>query len=138
MPIHVEWHNEEKKVLVRTVEGYWTWENWYTTRDEAESMMATVNHPVIAVIDFTSSLGLPPRALGQVTTLLSNPPDNLDITIIVGMSRFIQAIYNVGEKMYRGLAEKRRMILASSMEEAQPIIEERLKQRKDSTDNEPT
>ncbi len=138
MPIHIEWHNEEKKVLIRTVEGYWTWKQWYDTRDEADSMMATVNHPVITVIDFTSSLGLPPRALGQVRTLLLNPPDNLDVTIIVGMGVFIQSIYNVGKKMYPSLTEKRRMILAPSMEKAQAIIEERLKQREESTDNEPT
>ncbi len=139
MPIHVEWHNEEKKVLIRTVEGHWTWEHWYTARDEAESMMATVSHPVTLVIDFTNSLGMPPRALGQFTALMSNPPDNLDITVMVGLNRLLQHIYNVGKKMYHNhnLAEKRRITLVPSIEEAHALIEERLKQREDPADNEP-
>ncbi len=137
MPIHVEWHDEEKKVLIRTVEGHWTWDEWYTARDEVESMMATVNHPVAIVIDFTGSRGMPPKAIGQFTTLMSNPPDNLDITVMVGMNRMIQRIYDVGEKIYSNLAEKRRITLVPSMDEAHALIEERLKQREDPADNDP-
>ncbi len=106
MGINISWSSESKNIIHYVFEGRWDWNDFRHAIKDAADMIDTVNHPVDVIMDFSNASMLPNGAISQVKQAFSTPKHpNINLTVIVGASAFIQSIADLGRKLSRSAAE---------------------------------
>jgi hypothetical protein len=121
MSIKVEWDNDEKSVMRYTVEGAWTWDEFYEARDQASGLIEESPYASIgAIIDFRAGNFMPRNALSHFhqVSRTSNPRSGL--AVMVGASGFVTALFHLMSRVYGSVEDKMR--LAEDMDEARAIL----------------
>jgi hypothetical protein len=109
MPIHTEWYNDEKTILLETFEGIWTVEDYRRLIDEAGQLLSTVDHTVHIIVDGThNDSHLPTNMLrGGLAYAVRNIPPNQGITVFVSVDSVSEMLLgiarNVNPKLHRTL-----------------------------------
>lgn len=127
MSIHVMWDNDEKTVVRYVYEGRWTWEDFEAARREAAELLKTVNHQVDVIVDVQDSKLLPNSAISRGRELSKSDPTvfaNEGITVIVGASTFVRAMYDMTVKIYPALTQKQGYRFVKGLAEARSLIEQ--------------
>lgn len=122
MPVTIDWGNDEKNVLVATVEWPWTWDElsaaWKTGVDKINSVPYDVH--TIAVAKTTRfPVG---NILSNLNGITKYVPENIGLAIMVTDNKFQEAINNIFFKLSPGLRQKGRVV--SSLEKAFALVAE--------------
>lgn len=122
MPVTIDWGNDEKNVLVATVEWPWTWDElsaaWKTGVDKINSVPYDVH--TIAVAKTTRfPVG---NILSNLNGITKYVPENIGLAIMVTENKFQEAINNIFFKLSPGLRQKGRVV--SSLEKAFALVAE--------------
>jgi hypothetical protein len=91
--IKLYWRDEDKRILVREMDCTWTWEDYYKSIEDTKTLLDSVNHPVIMLIDSLKvHRAIPPNALENISKANKNLPKNLLAQIIVTQSAWLEVI----------------------------------------------
>ena len=60
MPLHADWDNPEKTIVLWRIEGRWTMLEFLDHNLKVEAMMDEVDHPVAILIDVSGTIHAPP------------------------------------------------------------------------------
>lgn len=95
MPVRMDWDNADRNVIRVTFEGQWDKGDIYRMIDKGVSMLATVNHKVDSIFDFTHSTFSPRKLLGSVDHMENTHSPNERLVIIVNANVYIRSLINV-------------------------------------------
>ncbi len=127
MPITTIWDSEEEGIIRFVFQGRWTWADIEQAREAGVEMSRASSHPAVCVIaDMRNTSIMPEGAIQQTRNSLKTPlpPNNLNFTVIVGASMFVEMFYNVLKRIFQAQMTSTYAI-ASSLEEARALIEQR-------------
>lgn len=123
MGIRVIWDNEEKTILRYVYEGRWDQTDFNKAYAEAKTMLDGVNHKVGIIIDVQDSHLIPNGIISRSRPVVTNPSLNEGLIVIVGANAFIRSLADTFGRIWRrGPLESRKMVFASSLEEARKIL----------------
>ncbi len=122
MPIHIEWDNSEKKILVYTFEGVWSLNEFYIAFAQGNLMMDSVNHTVHTILDMRKSGSLPNGFIGTIRTLGAKPHDNLGQMAMIGANGFVQSFINLSRRILPAGRKNPRFFMVSTLEEARAMF----------------
>lgn len=119
MSVIVEWDHEEAAVVRQTFTGKWTWNELYTSLQEVDRLIRSVDHPVFLLIDMRKSMVLPSGALAHVRTLDRWHP-NLQKIIAIGVNPLIRTMFGVVARVRPSMHEQ--IILVITLEDAFAVM----------------
>jgi L-serine deaminase len=123
MPIHADWLDERKTIILWTFPKHWTLDEFTQTYSKTSAMCATVPHWVNAIIDLRASV--PPRAiLSAVTSHAHTDPKNYDMAVVVTDNRVVAGLADILTKVP---LTKSKFKIVTSLEEALDFCNERQK-----------
>jgi len=101
MPITVEWVNAERTVLLYRFIANWTWDDYDAANILTGDLLASVDHPVNLICDFSGSTGIPPRVLSNIgRSLRQKRPSSLDQIVAVGVNGLLRNLADVLSTLY--------------------------------------
>jgi len=117
----VDWLDRDQHILLWTVEGKWSWEQFDATFDDAAQSIREVAPERADTISLMVKAGTPPsNALAHVRQATMRAPANWKLTVIVGGGPLVKALLGMGMKIDRKLGEK--YALADSLDDALALI----------------
>jgi hypothetical protein len=129
MPIHVEWENDEKRVIRVTYLGRWTVEDAYGLRDKIRALLTEVEYQVDSIHDMRQGSSLPPSILTHTREIMAQPTPRMRLVVLVGTNSFVQVMYDVFKKVYPRIVEKNNFRMVASLEAARQLIEQERQRR---------
>jgi hypothetical protein len=100
MGISVQWDNDEQTIIQYVFEGRWTWNDLYAALDQVQTMAASVDHQVDAIIDLTGADLMPAGAFfsfdgrRNAQKLASKADAARGLIVIAGANAFIRSLYD--------------------------------------------
>jgi hypothetical protein len=127
MTVYADWDNTEKTVMRWTFEGDWTWDEYYSVRKTTNQQISAQKHPVYLIVDMRASSALPSGVLMHARNAVFISPDNIDLTVDVGINPVLHAFFNMFSNLYRGLIHSKRleMVIVATMDDAYKALESR-------------
>lgn len=121
MAMTVEWDNEDKTILRAETRGMWTWDDYHEHLSRTFDMVKKLDHTVHLInVRHPDSIQPAGNMIPHITRAFRSMPDNMGITVMVGMSTFTVSM----SKLFRKLFPQTRFVLADSVEDARLIIAE--------------
>lgn len=111
MSVKVYWFNENQTALVYDFQGEWTWNETFLAIDEAVTLLDSVQHRVNIVVDLRGSRRVPPvapQALARIANAPTMSHPNTNILIVIGLSGFLQTLYEIFRRLYPYAAQRYR------------------------------
>lgn len=124
MRISVEWVDDRQSILRWVFPRRWSWEDYSTVKQESATILAEIDHSVDVIGDLTNSDGLPANALTAYRGFVNATPANVDLIVLVGASRFVQAMVNVFLRVVPGKTPGTHFVFADSVDAACTLIAE--------------
>lgn len=91
MPIHVEWYDNQHKVICQRFEGIWTWEELSTSVKPVYDLAESVPYGVMLLIDMSQTTFMPHgNAALQGLNNLKNSSENVKKVVFVINSTVIK------------------------------------------------
>jgi hypothetical protein len=128
MPIQYRWYNDAHTVMVLEYDRYWTWEELYAAQDETNALVEQRGQPVTIIQDWRKSPDLPLNAIAHARNLVRRMHPNVKTTVYVGMSALVTTLWNTVVRMNVGMVRGRQFILVKTMDEAEAIVEQKLRE----------
>lgn len=116
MTIRVSWLDDSRTVILREFEGKWTWDEFYRSQSEASAMLASVEHRVHQIFDFSQAQSLPPNTLTHLRNAGRNMPANRGKSVVVTQNVFYQQMYRILNMVFPAVT--RRVVLVETREAA--------------------
>jgi hypothetical protein len=120
MPILIEWRNDEKNVIITTIEWPWTWDELSSAWKTGVEMMESVSHDVHMIAVLKSTRFPVGNILSNLTGVTKHVPENIGLAIAVSENRFQQAINTIFFKLSPRLSHKGHVV--SNLETAYRLI----------------
>ena len=92
MSVHVEWWDDDKRIILYEFSGKWTWEEFYPAYHESIQMMDSVDYKVNFIMDLLQSQHIPPGALHHIKRAADFNHPNMGLAVYVGINPLIQAM----------------------------------------------
>lgn len=122
MPVTIDWANDEKNVLVGTVEWPWTWDELSAAWKTGIDKMNSVPHDVHTIVDSKTTRFPVGNILSNLTGITKHVPGNIGLAIMVTDNKFQEAINNIFFKLSPGLRQKGRVV--NSLDKAFALVAE--------------
>lgn len=122
MPATFEWMDEPANIGLVTISGKWTWDEYAEASAALAEAAQSVEGDLYIVTDMTEARGVPPNAMSQGRRLFKNKPENLVLTVIVGVHPFVRTMANMFLNLYR--VNENQMALVDTVADAQAKIAE--------------
>jgi hypothetical protein len=109
--VEVRWFDENRTALVYDFQGEWTWSEMFVAIDEAVKLLDSVQHHVNIVVDLRGSYCVPPvapQALARIAYAPTMQHPNTNILIVIGLSGFLQTLYEIFRRLYPHAAQRYR------------------------------
>lgn len=118
MPATYEWFNEDKTLMYEKFSGDWTWHDFIECIKGASEQIRTVDHPVVAIADYTESKTLPMSgaSLKIARDVMNNAPENWMGVVIISENRLIRAMVSLFQSANRTFGDK--VYLETTLEDA--------------------
>ena len=116
MPVTSAWFDEDRTILLVTYDGSWNLDDYYTNFELANTMIRDVDHPVVTILDFSSSGPLPLRFLTVGSHAERTSAENSIQIIIFGINGYMETIARTFQRLFPKSA--RRMQFVNSRDEA--------------------
>ncbi len=116
MPVTSAWYDDEKTILIIKYDSVWTLDEYYINYRAAVEMIESVSHPVVSILDFSTSGPLPMKFLtvGQHTER-SRAKNNVQM-IVFGINRYMEVLAEMFQRIFPNAT--RGMRIVGSLEEA--------------------
>jgi hypothetical protein len=124
MAIHVGWGNPEQTAIHLEFERGWKWDDLYAAIQAADDLIISVPHKVDLIIDIRKAGGIPHDFMNVAGDVFASGDarDNEGQKIVVGAGWLIQTAYGTFLKVYGSHLKNRPFLFASSMDEAQTML----------------
>jgi hypothetical protein len=116
MPISVQWHETDARILHYKFVGQWTWKEYYAVLPRGRDMMRTTTAYVGIINDMMDSSYVPIDFLIQAKTVTDTRPVNTGLAIFVSDNYFFKSMYQVLERLHPDIAQH--YWLSSDLEQA--------------------
>jgi hypothetical protein len=117
MSVQISWVNPEQTAILLIYSSDWTWNDYYSSREQRHAMLSGVNHKVDVIMVFqTGKYHLPPNSLSNLGRIWQKRHPNLGRVYLVGLGPVLKALSNVFFKVYPGAAS--RTCIVDTLEEA--------------------
>ena len=83
MPVKVSWEDDAKRIMRYTIEGNWTWDEFYPEYHRALALEKAVFHRVDVIVDISNTGRLPMNILAHVRTFADEMPPNVELVVVV-------------------------------------------------------
>lgn len=124
MAIHVDWDDEQKRLIFVRVDGRWTWDELERSLRDAIAMMDTVPHKVNFIIDIRGGHMDFGSALGQMQKAATPETHrNEGMKIVVGANRMIRSLYGAYRTLMQSMGKDQEFLFADDIEQARAIID---------------
>jgi len=123
MGVRVGWDSVDQDVLVYTVEGHWTWEEFYAALGRARKLAEESDAPAIdCIIDMRVGSMFPHNALPHLRKLPAgkNPKLKFRAIVIVGENLFVKVLADLMRRLNPQAMEK--FHLARTFDEARNAL----------------
>jgi hypothetical protein len=121
MGIQVAWDDTDNKLILLTVSGYWTWQDFYTAMDGMYEMMDASPHEVIDfILDMQNGNLFPQNMLSQMQRQASRRHAKSGLMIVVGAAAFARALFSIMERLLP--ARMKYIKMAESIDKARNLI----------------
>lgn len=117
----IEWHGQNKQVVLQTYEGKTTWDIFLEIATQSAKMLNSVEHPVQLIIDRSNAFfpKFKPTEMKNINNLV---PDNQDLVVVVGAEYSVETLSKVVGVRIAPRAFTKNTYYVSSMEEAHAIL----------------
>lgn len=121
MTIRVEWDAQDATRVLWTVEGAWTWEQFYAAFEQSKALVMSVSYRVDVITDMRRAGPVPlsPASL-HIRQAMGKTSPNLGIIVLVGLDAFAHALLSVIQRVVPKAGEKMRTV--RTLEEAEALI----------------
>lgn len=125
MPVLSEWFSVDQTILFIKYDGRWTLDDYYANFQIANDMIRGVEHPVVTIIDFSSSGPLPLRFLTVGGHAERNRAGNSLQIIIFGLSGYMETIARTFTRIFPQASQGMRVVSSreEAIEQAQAVLE---------------
>jgi hypothetical protein len=123
MGITIAWDDAERTTLIYTIDGRWTWDEFYNTIYQAREMMENVPHAQVhSIVDISNGKLFPANALSHFARMSTARHPKTGMMVMVGMGSFVRALMNMlnGYKQH----STNRIRVAQTLDEARSILAE--------------
>ena len=118
MPVDFHYIDDKIKILHYQFKGNWTWDELWSTVDNAREVTTTAPR-VNIIADFRETGVISNDALTHLRKLVTSRPRNRGIVVIVGSNLIVRTIINMGKPLFpRSL----RFDIVDTIDEAMDII----------------
>ncbi|MCA0454242.1 MAG: hypothetical protein LCI00_09740 [Chloroflexi bacterium] len=123
MPIQIQWFNDQKRIILWTIQGQWTLQEMHQAYSDGNALCAEVPENIVnALIDMTRSQSIPSNIFSALTARVQTEMPNYDMAVIVSQNVLIKSFVNIFNTI-PALREK--YIVFKTMDEALAFIEKR-------------
>jgi hypothetical protein len=121
---NVRWYNAEKTILLQTLSGNVTLEDYIELSGSTYELLSTVDHHADVIADVGGVLTVPTNFVAALRRSHVRHHANLGVVIVVGLeNKLIRAMFNVLLNLTPSLKDK--YLLAFSLDTAAAILERR-------------
>lgn len=125
MPIHIQWFNDNKTILLWTIEGSWSLNEMHASYSRGTEMCAEVpSNTVIALIDVTGSKVVPSSIFSALSTRSHTIAPNFDMSVVVSHSAVVKSFVGVINAIP---ALRDKFVTVNTIQEGVAYIEKRRK-----------
>lgn len=100
MGMDVRWRDEERTILVWTMQGRWVWREFDAAWQQKTWLQDSVSHPVYHLFDLREVTLYPADFVRRVRGRYSDPHPMTVLRVVVGADRWIQVFYNMFTMLY--------------------------------------
>ncbi len=122
MAVTIDWGNDEKNIIIATVEWPWTWDELAITWKTGVEMIESVPHDVYMIAVAKTTRFPVGNILSNLTGMTKHVPRNIGLAIMVTDNKFQEAINNIFFKLSPGLRQKGRVV--SNLDKAFALVAE--------------
>jgi hypothetical protein len=128
MHIHYRWDDEQKTLLLLSLEDGWTWVEYHDVAREITGMIRELGYMVDLIVDNSAKIPFPSgSALSHLREITRLIPDNLATIVLVGSNPVIKTINQILFRLVPTVAEITFMV--DTREEAYAVIAQRRAKR---------
>ncbi len=120
MAIRTGWQDAAHTILVWSIEGSWSWEEFNRHMLAAHQEAQTLNHRYDVICDLTRCYVLPPGIVARAHLAVKYAPTNLGMMIVVGLPSIFDASLRAFRRVHPRLAGD--LHTASSVQDALALI----------------
>jgi hypothetical protein len=142
VPITVGWDNDDKTIVLFSVDSEYTSDEMFKATQDVETLTQEVNHKIGVIKDLSKGQmrveniitpGGKSIMRGDFGTSvkLNSSNNKIAITVIVISNNYLDSIGNIFQKMINGVLNPNNTVLTSSVDDARTKIMEYLSQNKD-------
>lgn len=142
MPITVGWDNDDKTIVLFSVDSEYTADEMFKATQDVETLTQEVNHKIGVIKDLSKGQmrveniitpGGKSIMRGDFGTSvkLNSSNNKIAITVIVISNNYLDSMGNIFQKMINGVLNPNNTVLTSSVDDARTTIMEYLSQNKD-------
>lgn len=118
----VEWYNTEKTILLQTIVGDWTLDDYLALAHQTGEKLSSVHHIVDLIADLRGIRTVPTHMVSALRRSQVRNHPNLGLVLVVGIdSGFVRAMYNAFVKLTPSV--KNKFQLAPSIDDAVAITQ---------------
>jgi hypothetical protein len=124
MSITVTWDDPDDQTrILFTINGRWTWEEFYNAIYEERAMMDSVSKPYVhSIVDIRHGRMFPSNALSHFARMSTTQHPKAGLMVMVGMGSFVKALMNMLNRYKKGSTSLIRV--AENMDEARHLLTE--------------
>jgi hypothetical protein len=124
LSIEVVWDNDERTIIHYYFSRQWTWDDFFTAKENAYNMIDGQSHHVGVIMSGPREMAFPPNMLTHLRSALGNTHSNTKIVVVVIENAFLRAMINILIHAAKGSRSK--LLIANTIEEARQAIREHL------------
>ena len=122
MPIEIAWEDDAHTILLQTIVGEYTIQDYQAMVDESVRWMRQEDHAVHIISDFRRAGSTPVNALAGARHAEKHMAPNQGLVIFVGANALVQTFVNVARRAGLKVVQDVRMV--TTLEAAYQIIAE--------------
>lgn len=122
MPVTIQWLDEQQSILLHNYNGRWTPPDAYQVADDTVIMLATLDHPVDLIVDFTGSRSKVTNVLQFVKDLEERTSPNQRLVVAVNFDTYLKSMLLLAQPTAPKLLGYLHFV--SSRDEALRVIED--------------
>ncbi len=123
MTMTQSWQNDDHTILLLTVMGKWSLEEYFEHYIKTIKMVEGESHPVVLLIDLLSSAAPPAKMLSTANFNRKHRTEHIVMTIMIGAHPFVKALADV---MARSIMRQAAVAFVNTRSDALQLANKRL------------
>lgn len=132
MGVNAQWHNEDKRIILITLEIVWTWDEMFNIIAKIHGMMEDVDQKTCTIWDMSRVATLPRNTLKHLKYANTLYHELSWYSVLVGMPRAFYPIYQVYHRV-QGFSNPHGVHLYPSIGEAEAFLKQKIAEADDDT-----